>query len=59
MTDEQIRAVAKKEMNGSYMDKICRRCGSFWLSPEGNTDECAIVDKCQECFDKPNGDPND
>ena len=51
MSDVEIRRFAKKEFfNGGYFTWICRRCGIYYCSPDGNTDDCDIVDECKHCF---------
>jgi len=53
MSDEELRLkISKNSFNGSYATEICRRCGRFKSSPEGDASVAKIVDICTFCFEK-------
>ena len=55
MTDAEIRTFTIKSMkgyNGEYIFSVCRKCGIVRTSPESNSDQMEIVDRCSRCFDK-------
>lgn len=49
-TDIEIREIAKKQaFNGTYLTKICRKCGAYWMNPDAHTDNALIVKECKDC----------
>jgi len=50
--DSEIRTRVKTYANGEYCVTICKKCGRYFHTPEGDTDTAEIVDKCKFCFDK-------
>lgn len=56
LTNQQIRDYLVSTFpNGQYIEWICSNCGNYSIGPEFDTDECKIVNKCKECFDKKEG----
>lgn len=49
MTDEEIKQVAGRSMNGAYTVEICRGCHAYKMSPEGSLTNAIIVKHCREC----------
>ena len=50
MSDADIRqAVWDNPDNGSYARKICRSCGVYWASPDGDARVAKILDSCEHC----------
>ena len=49
MGNDQIRQIAKNAMNGEYTTVICKRCGMYWQSIDGNWKTATIQDGCSHC----------
>ena len=50
LSDEELRNIVDKDPNnGSYAHKICRNCGSFQFSIDGNPATAEIVEDCKYC----------
>jgi len=51
-SDEEIRQLASRNPNnGSYATYICRNCGVYKASQQGDYRTAKIVDICAICFD--------
>ena len=51
MSDEALRAEARKLPNGMYVCQICRRCGLVLFREDGDLETCSIISCCHLCFD--------
>ncbi len=50
MTEGELRsAVNKNPTNGSYADTICKNCGSFKFSIDGDPLTAKLTDTCEYC----------
>ena len=51
-SDKRIREYLKTSvLNGGYVVKVCKHCGTVYTDPEASTDDCMIVAICKYCFD--------
>lgn len=46
----KLKEKIKKEINGEYATEICKKCGSFICSLEGNIENAKIIKRCENCF---------
>jgi len=56
MTDDDIRTWLMKnaaQNNYSYVTKVCRKCGSFYMDENGDSRTAKIVDVCRHCIEIP------
>ena len=57
MSDKLLREKIKQNpFNGEYAILICRSCEGYKMSLDGSTDDCRIINKCDNCK-KGNGIP--
>lgn len=51
MTDEEIKIIASKVMNGSYITKICKGCGDIWINEDGDLEKAVLIKECRKCVE--------
>jgi len=50
ITDDEIRlALSNHKFNGEYATQICKNCGSFAATENGDWKTAIILDKCDQC----------
>ena len=53
-TDDELRQMVSSppfdNLNGLYTTSICRKCGVYRTSPEGDCKTAKIIDQCKNCF---------
>lgn len=49
-SDDELRAKTRRCLNGEYALSICRRCGYYTQSPNGDINTAKIFDGCRECW---------
>ena len=48
-TDEELKKALSHAPNGSYISKICRRCGNFVSHPNASTENATFTAQCSNC----------
>lgn len=43
------KLISQDPYNGYFATIICRKCHSFWTSPDGDWKTAKIVDQCKDC----------
>ncbi len=51
LADDKIRELVCKCPGGSYSTRICRHCGIYRVSAQGDYQTAEITDKCALCYD--------
>lgn len=52
MSDEEVREITRKELNGAYCVKVCKSCGMYYTKMDGDVNTAKIVSSCDECSEK-------